>query len=226
MLILIGVVLGFELLVVFTRSVRHDHVPVANLHPDLGTGHGVGLAWLAFSNCEVRKMDISKLVVGQRVAIASGVYGGGGTVIKVTPDAIEIKADWRSDTYQFNSTGESTKKDTDCGPWFIEIEEELKLDLRKLVQYQHVTLSDVLPGVVSSSRVAKITKGHIGVEVEAQINGVDGAYLVDFDYDGHVIRLYDWIETDTPGYYVEFSRTRPIIPGLKIIGIKEEETQE
>jgi preprotein translocase subunit YajC len=167
-------------------------------------------------------MDLSKLVVGQRVAIASGVYGGGGTVIKVTPDAIEIKADWRSDTYQFNSIGESTKENTDCGPWFIEIEEELKLDLHKLVRRQHVTLSDVLPGVVSSSRVTEITKGHVSVQVEAQIDGVEGAYLVHFDFDGHVIRLYDWIETDTPGYYVEFFRTRPIIPGLKIIAVGEE----
>jgi hypothetical protein len=97
------------------------------------------------------------------------------------------------------------------------------MDMRTLKRKQHVILSDVLPGAISSV-VTEITKGHVSVQVEARIGSKDGAYLVEFDYDGNVIRFYDWIDTDTPGFYVEFWRTRPI-SGLKIIGIKEKETR-
>jgi hypothetical protein len=100
--------------------------------------------------------------------------------------------------------------------------EGVMMDMRALKRGQHITLSDVLPGVLSNGRVTEITKGHVSVQVDALIGSTEGAYLVEFDYDGNVIRLYDWIETDTPGYYVEFSRTRPVIPGLKIIGLKED----
>jgi hypothetical protein len=99
--------------------------------------------------------------------------------------------------------------------------EGVMMGMRALKHGQHVILSDVLPGTILGSRVTEITKGHVSVCVYAQLDGKDGVYLVEFDYDGNVVRLYDWIETD--GYYVEFIWTRPVIPGLKIIGIKAED---
>jgi hypothetical protein len=39
-------------------------------------------------------MDTTKLVVGQRVALAScGCHGKSGVVVKVTPDGVEVRAD-------------------------------------------------------------------------------------------------------------------------------------
>jgi hypothetical protein len=93
------------------------------------------------------------------------------------------------------------------------------MDMRALKVGQKVLLSDVLPGG-TSGEVTEVTKWHVSVAVSARLDGVDGWYVVEFNYDGSVANLFDWIDTSVPGWdRPEF--TGPI-PGLKIIGIKED----
>lgn len=97
------------------------------------------------------------------------------------------------------------------------------IDISKLVVGQHVTLSDALPGEISRSEVTEVTKWYVAVEVYARLDGVDGGYLVHFNYDGSVLRLYPWIAASTPGW--DCPVTWGPIPGLKIIDPEEEETK-
>jgi len=97
------------------------------------------------------------------------------------------------------------------------------MDISKLVVGQHVTLSDALPGEISKSFVTEVTKWYVGVSVNARLEGKDGCYLVHFNYDGSVLRLYPWIDVSTAGW--DGWATWGPIPQLRIIDPDEEETK-
>jgi hypothetical protein len=97
------------------------------------------------------------------------------------------------------------------------------MNMRALKVGQHVTLSDALPGEISKSEVIEVTKWYVAVGVNARLDGVDGFYLVHFNYDGSVLRLYPWIDASTPGW--DGWATWGPIPQLRIIDPKEEETK-
>jgi hypothetical protein len=67
-----------------------------------------------------------------------------------------------------------------------------KLDMRALKVGQHVTLSDALPGGGTAGAVTEVTKWYVMVRVDARIESEDGAYCVQFDYDGNETMFYDW----------------------------------
>jgi len=67
-----------------------------------------------------------------------------------------------------------------------------KMDMRALVLGQYVTLSEALSGSGTAGVVIEVAKHHVSVRVGALIDGKDGAYCVDFDYDGNETMLYDW----------------------------------
>jgi len=69
-------------------------------------------------------MDTTKLVVGQDVQLLSGDYEMPGTVVKFTPDSIEVKTDWtfvKDGILHFDASGESRWNEwtMDNGAWFI-----------------------------------------------------------------------------------------------------------
>jgi hypothetical protein len=88
------------------------------------------------------------------------------------------------------------------------------MEMRALKVGQHVTLSDALPGGGTDGVVTAVTKWHVSVQVAAQREGKDGAYCVQFDYDGNVVMFFDW--TQAAGWDVSMAIECPI-PGLKIL---------
>jgi hypothetical protein len=74
-------------------------------------------------------MDMSKLVVGQDVFIASGVYYINGKVITVTPEGVEVyvpksNAVWGTNqVWRFNTEGKTNDGlggTAEYGPWVID----------------------------------------------------------------------------------------------------------
>jgi hypothetical protein len=94
------------------------------------------------------------------------------------------------------------------------------MDMRSLKVGQKVTLSDALPGEISRSVVTEVTKWHVTVQVYARLDGKDGGYAVEFNYDGSVDKLYPWIDASTPCWDCPV-QWGPI-PGLKILSIEQE----
>jgi hypothetical protein len=90
------------------------------------------------------------------------------------------------------------------------------MDMRPLVLGQYVTLSEALPGSGTAGVVIEITKHHVSVRVGALIDGKDGAYCVDFDYDGNETLFYGWTESKAGWDWVSPCP----IPDLKIVGLK------
>jgi len=88
------------------------------------------------------------------------------------------------------------------------------MDTSKLVVGQHVTLSDALPGGDASGVVMEVTKGYVSVQIDARIEGEDGAYCVHFDYDGNLSLFYSW----TSGSIWWWAGSPCPIPDLKILG--------
>jgi len=91
-----------------------------------------------------RKVDISKLVVGQTVTIVSGIYGKDARVVKVTPSEVIVqlllaegpirpegnelirfnskgKATYSSDIYKGNMEFGGVPGTFECGPWELEL---------------------------------------------------------------------------------------------------------
>jgi hypothetical protein len=67
-------------------------------------------------------MDNTKLVVGQQVELISGGYSMYGTVVSITPDAIEVSSDWPwFPVLHFDSEGEGKLNEgtADDGRWHI-----------------------------------------------------------------------------------------------------------
>src|SRR5262249_732525 len=88
------------------------------------------------------------------------------------------------------------------------------MDMRALKVGQKVTLSDVLAGVGAAGVVSELTKWHVTVCVDARIDGVDGAYCVEFDYNNNVSMFYGW--TDRAGWD---GGNVPAPVGLEIVGL-------
>jgi hypothetical protein len=93
-------------------------------------------------------------------------------------------------------------------------------DMRALKVDQKVTLSEALPGGGATGVVTEVAKWHVVVVVAARIEGVDGAYCIDFDYAGNVTMFYDWTDSKA-GWDHSYATTCPI-PELKIVSIKED----
>jgi hypothetical protein len=96
------------------------------------------------------------------------------------------------------------------------------MDMRALKVGQKVTLSDELPGGGTTGLVTGITKGYVSVQIDARLEGEDGAYCVHFDYGGNLSLFYSW----TSGSIWWWAGSPCPIPDLKIIGIKEAEEEE
>jgi hypothetical protein len=96
------------------------------------------------------------------------------------------------------------------------------IDMHKLIVGQHVVLTEALPGLREGATgvVTEVTKWYVGVAIPARLDGVDGWYLVQFNYDGSVNKSFPWIDASTPGW--DCRVTWGPMPGLKIIGIKED----
>jgi hypothetical protein len=90
------------------------------------------------------------------------------------------------------------------------------MDMKSLKVSQHVTLSDALPGDGTTGEVIEVAKWHVTVIVAARIEGVEGRYCIEFDYDRNVYRFFDWIPASQSGWTVDWAIPCPI-PDLKII---------
>jgi hypothetical protein len=89
------------------------------------------------------------------------------------------------------------------------------VDMRALKVGQKVTLSDVLPGGGTTGVVIGITKGYVSVQIDARLEGEDGAYCVHFDYNGNLSLFYSW----TSGSIWWWAGSPCPIPDLKIVGL-------
>lgn len=66
------------------------------------------------------RTDVSKLAVGQRVLMESGIYSSEGTVATVTPYGVTVQI--LSELMEFNHEGRNCNGAYDtreCGPWFL-----------------------------------------------------------------------------------------------------------
>jgi hypothetical protein len=97
-------------------------------------------------------------------------------------------------------------------PWTM----EATMDIRALKVGQKVVLSEALPNAGATGVVTAVTKARVNIQVNARIEGVDGAYCVWFNFDGSVDAFCDW--TDRAGW--EGGSPCPI-PDLKIISSEE-----
>jgi hypothetical protein len=97
------------------------------------------------------------------------------------------------------------------------------MDMRALKVGQNVTLSEALPGAGTTGVVREVTKWRVDVQVEARIDGEDGAYYVVFNHDGSLAAFYGWVDASTPGW--DFISPSPI-PDLKIIETSNDVLQE
>ena len=89
------------------------------------------------------------------------------------------------------------------------------MDMRALKFGQQVVLSDALPGDGTTGVVTEVAKWHVMVVVAARIDGVDGAYCVEFDYDNNVYVFFDWTDSKA-GWDIGWAIPCPI-PDLKIV---------
>jgi hypothetical protein len=100
-----------------------------------------------------------------------------------------------------------------------EMTDTTKMDMRALVLGQYVTLSEALSGSGTAGVVIEVAKHHVSVRVGALIDGKDGAYCVDFDYEGNETLFYGWTESKA-GWDISWAMPCPI-PDLKIVGLKK-----
>lgn len=91
------------------------------------------------------------------------------------------------------------------------------VDMRALKVGQKVTLSGALPGGAPAGVVMEVTKGYVSVQIDARLEGEDGAYCVHFDYDGNLSLFYSW----TSGSIWWWAGSPCPIPDLKIISSEE-----
>jgi hypothetical protein len=89
------------------------------------------------------------------------------------------------------------------------------MDMRALKVGQKVILSGALPGGGTTGVVMAVEKYFVVVKVAAQIKGEDGAYAINFDYNGNMALFYSWKDAFTPAW--DWAGTPCPIPNLKII---------
>jgi hypothetical protein len=101
-------------------------------------------------------------------------------------------------------------------------ERRCTMDMKALKVAQKVTLSEALPEGGITGEVIEVNTWHVAVVVAARMEGVEGRYCIEFDYDNNVYRFFDWIPVSQSGWTVDWAVWCPI-PDLKIVGLVTED---
>lgn len=67
-------------------------------------------------------MGMKTLVVGHEVGLVSGCYGNRGKVIAITPQGVDVHAEYGGAILHFDNEGKGRPGSStyECGPWYIE----------------------------------------------------------------------------------------------------------
>jgi len=162
------------------------------------------------------------LLVGQDVWISAVDQGFiEGKVVEVTPEGADVQATGQG-IIHFNREGYLPFRTIHDLPfWRIDslpvAERRAMLERgrqKTMAVGQKVILSGTLPGGGTTGLVIDVTKWHVSVQVDARLEGKDGAYCVQFDYDGNVSLFYSW--TDSKAGW-DWAGSPCPIPDLKIV---------